>query len=286
MPTDLVTVLLPCKDEKPDYLRAAIGSVFAQTVAGWQLIVITDHGRDPATLAVLHELRSAEDSRVRIIPNESQWVTGALNTAMRHVTTPFVCALHADDLLEDNAIQVLQEAIRSHPEVDYFHSARIHIDDGGRPKSRVIAPVEDVKVEDFHHRGPVKHLHCWRREAALAIGGMDESLGLHGADDYDFPWCMAEAGCSFRAIPICLYRKRDHRSHYRLTTHVPLDVQTEELRKIFRKHGLSPEEIEEQIAIRTGGYLRQALYLDEKDRQRKNEEGYDIRQGWQIRYEL
>ena len=80
---------------------------------------------------------------------------------------------------------------------------------------------------------------------------------------------MAEAGYSFKAIPECLYYYRDHREHYRLTTHVPLETQINELKKIWKKHGLKDNEIEEQIKRRISQYLKQALYMDEEDKRKK-----------------
>jgi hypothetical protein len=61
---------------------------------------------------------------------------------------------------------------------------------------------------------------------------------------------------------------------------VPLETQINELKKIWKKHGLTDEEIEEQIEMRTSGYVKQALYLDEEDKKRKEGENYDIREGW------
>jgi hypothetical protein len=61
---------------------------------------------------------------------------------------------------------------------------------------------------------------------------------------------------------------------------VPRETQINELKKIWKKHGLTDEEIEEQIEMRTSGYLKQALYLDEEDKKRKEGENYDIREGW------
>jgi hypothetical protein len=132
---------------------------------------------------------------------------------------------------------------------------------------------------------PVKPLHCWRVSAALALGGMDESFGPHGGDDYDFPWSMAEHGARFSALQECLYLYRDHREHSRLTTHVPLDVQVSELARIFAKHGVSKERARVEIARRRDDYLRQALYATEEERRRKEAEGFDARAGWRQRYD-
>ena len=140
----------------------------------------------------------------------------------------------------------------------------------------------DLRV--FEHTCPVKQLHCFRVAAALSIGGMDETLGPHGGDDYDFPWRMAEAGCTFRPLPDCLYFIRDHRAHYRLTTHVPLDVQMEELRRILRKHGMSRLRTHREVGRRKRDYLRQALYSSEEDRLQKERQGFDPQTGWRSRY--
>ncbi len=141
---------------------------------------------------------------------------------MRAARTEFVSILLGDDLWAEDAVEVLERNLATRPDVDFFHSARRIIDDHGAPISGVAPPVEDVSREHFLTGAPVKHLLCWRRELGLSIGGIDESLNSVGPDDYDFPWSMAEAGARFGAVPECLYVYRDHRSGFRLTTHLSL----------------------------------------------------------------
>jgi len=279
-----VTVLMPFKDTKVAFFREGLNSVFSQSSPLWNLIVIYDLSENTGTLEVLKDLSNSDDDRISVHKNESNLLTGALNTGMRHAKTPYVCSLLCDDLLDKNAIEVLYEYINGRPDIDFFHSSRMFIDENGKPISSVYRARDSFDLSDFKNAGPVKHLLCWKTESAMAIGGMDESLGLHGADDYDFPWCMAEAGYSFKAIPECLYYYRDHRAHYRLTTHVPLETQIEELKKIWRKHGLTEEEIQQQIKGRTSSYLTQALYLDEEDKKRKERENASATKGWRQRY--
>jgi hypothetical protein len=277
-----VTILMPCRAVYIPFLRQALHSVLGQTSPGWRLSIIThadDHRSRQAIAAALAELGASAHARIARLETEGMFVTAALNAGMRHVQTPYVAVLHADDLLARRAVETLTTAIRCFPEVDYFHSSHSYIDESGR-RIGLRRARSSFTLSDFKKGSPVKHLHCWRVAAALAIGGMDESLGLHAADDYDFPWCMADAGSSFKAIPDVLYHYRDHRAHYRLTTHVPLDVQVAETKRILAKHGLNQHEIELQISRRTAGYLRQALYRDEEDRRQKELAGYDISQGW------
>ena len=277
----MVTVLMPCKDPKGAFFKKALESVIGQNTPTWNLIIIADHSEEIATINNLKEHFISKDKRVSVIKNESRLITGALNTGMKYSKTPYVCSLHCDDLLDTNAITVLNGYIKRCPDIDYFHSSRIHIDEDGSAIGPMLKARESFKLSDFKNYGPVKHLHCWKVKSALYIGGMDESLGWHGADDYDFPWCMAEAGFSFKAIHECLYYYRDHRTHFRLTTHIPLDSQVAELNKILKKHGLDEKEIMRQIERRKRGYLRQALFKDDKDKRRKQKDLHLVMsKGW------
>jgi glycosyltransferase involved in cell wall biosynthesis len=278
----LVTVLTWCRNISRTFFDEAVRSVLVQSSADWELLIVVDpdDGRTlrevEATLAALPR----RDSRIQVVRNEGRFITGAFNTGMRRASTPYVCVLHADDLLESTAVEVVTEFIRRYRDVDYFHSSRVYVDGAGRPISGILRAVSSFTLLDFWNIGPVKALHCWKVASARAIGGMDESLGAHGADDYDFSWRMAEAGFSFMAIPACLYRYRDHREHHRLTTHVPLDRQVEELQKIWRKHRLPEAEIQRQLAKRSADYLRQALFATEADRRVRESAGFDGRSGW------
>jgi len=279
--TILVTVLMPCKDPKGAFFKKTLESVFSQNTPVWNLIVIVDHNEKIATINDLKELSISKDKRVSVIKNESKLITGALNTGMKYAKTPYVCSVHCDDLLDRKAIGVLNGYIKKYPDIDYFHSSRVHINEDGSAVGPMLKARESFNLSDFKHFGPVKHLHCWKVKSALYIGGMDESLGRHGADDYDFPWCMAEAGFSFKAIQECLYYYRDHRTHFRLTTHVPLNSQIAELKKIFKKHGLDEKEIMDQIERRKKGYLRQALFKDNEDKRIKEKDlNLVMSKGW------
>jgi glycosyltransferase involved in cell wall biosynthesis len=283
-PAPLVTVLLTCRNSHPRFLLLALRSVLRQSSARWRLLVIDDASEQADTLAVFRRLERVRDPRVRIVRSRSRHVTGALNEGMREATTPCVCVLHSDDVLVETAIATLNAAIEANPHVHYFHSARQVIDERGRALSRIYPARELCSAADFLGTPPVKALHCWRVEAALSIGGMDETLGLHGGDDYDFPWCMAEAGFRFCAIPDCLYLFRDHRAHERLTTHVPLDVQIAHLRTMFAKHGLDEDAITGQVEWRRRSYLREALFATWADRRAKELSGFDPRSGWRFSY--
>jgi hypothetical protein len=277
-----VTALLPVKVYKPDYLREAVGSLVTQTSSRWRAFVI-----HPAEIRADLEADLGEavhDPRIELVEESGRKLAGALNTGMRAARTEFTAILFADDVWEPRAVEILERAIDERPNVDFFHSARRYVDDRGESISGVIEPREDVTVESFVAGESIKHLLCWRRGLALEIGGIDETLNSVGPDDYDFPWSMAEAGARFGAIRECLYVYRDHRSCYRLSTHLPRRTHVRETRRILRKHGVPQAEIRRRVAHARAGYLRQCLYSSPLDAWLKRALGHDPARGWRETY--
>jgi glycosyltransferase involved in cell wall biosynthesis/peptidoglycan/xylan/chitin deacetylase (PgdA/CDA1 family) len=234
---DPITILIPCKDQKREFFEDALGSLIRQTSPHWEALVLTSSDPPPH---ICEWTRRFSDPRIRICPRVEPGFAGALNTGLREARTEFVSILLSDDRYAPNAIETLLSYHRRLPEVDFFHTASRIMDEHGAFVTEARPPRRGVTLEHFTDYGsPVKHLLCWRRSAALAIGGFDPALSPHGCDDYDFPWRMFEAGVRFQAITECLYEYRIHRAHSRLTTDVSLEEQVATLRAIFRKHAVA-----------------------------------------------
>jgi glycosyltransferase involved in cell wall biosynthesis len=268
---------MPVKEYHRPYLEAAVESILGQTSPGWRLLVIAEaDGVDELTEILAPALA---DERVRIVVNEGNKLAGALNTGMRHASTDFAGITLADDMWAPEAVEVLTQYIGRFPDADFFHSARAVIDELDR--RIVVQPARSTfSLQDFERGSPVKHLLCWRRETALAIGGLDETLDSVGPDDYDFPWSMAEAGARFMAVPECLYFYRDHRDSFRLTTHLPRSTHRRALRRMLRKHGVGRVATERMVWRASRTYLRQCLYRSRLDRWLKLRISHDARAGW------
>jgi len=260
----MVTALLPLKAYDPGFLRRALDSMFQQTSPGWRLIVIVEP-QDYAHFAALlaDEL---SDSRMLLIPNQGGGFPGALNTGLRRAQTEFCAFLLGDDMWSHRAVEVLEREIAAHPEIDFFHSARVTVDEEDRPIGARWTGSEQILPEDFHRSAPLKHLLCFRRTMALEIGGIDESFQLVGPDDYDFPWSMAERGATFRAIPEVLYYKREHHRSPRLSTDPLLRDRKREIVRMWRKHGAGGISGRARALRSSRTYLRKGVYRNRLDR--------------------
>jgi glycosyltransferase involved in cell wall biosynthesis len=264
------------------YLRKAVRSILGQSFPDWRLLIIVDGENYQKVEELLAE--ELKDPRIETIRTSARQLAHKLNAAMERATTDFVAILLGDDMWSSHATQVLTDQLKRFPQVDVFHSSRMFINENDEPISSIYYSRESFNVHDFTITSPVKHLLCWRKDKALAIGGFDESIHYVGPDDYDFPWSMAEAHAVFGAVKECLYLMRDHRDSYRLTTHVPRSQQIRETKQIMRKHGATERDIRKKISAAKHSYLRQCLYRWRLEKWIKEKLRYDARKGWRYTY--
>lgn len=279
MSTPLVTVIMPLKYYHPEFLKKSVQSITRQSSRDWNLAVVVE----PSDFAKFRTLFEKEfpDPRVQVIANRGFRFPGAINTGMKHAKTDFVAILLADDMWSNDAIETLNRYITDYPEIDFFHSSRIIVDEYDAPLSSIRRSKDNFRLEDFRWGSPVKHLLCWRREKGQSIGGIDESI-LKAQDDYDFPWTMAENGATFKAVKECLYYYRNHLECERLTTHRPLSVAKRGIRGILKKHGVgffTRMWIVESMRHK-GSLGRQSMYRNTMERWIKEKLGSNPKRTW------
>src|SRR5690242_10983341 len=98
---------MPCRNAHARFFALALRSVLQQSSSRWHLLVIDDGTDLPETLDVLRGIARRGDPKIGIVPGEARGITGALNAGMQAAPTPFVCALHCDDLLRERTIETL-----------------------------------------------------------------------------------------------------------------------------------------------------------------------------------
>jgi glycosyltransferase involved in cell wall biosynthesis len=275
----LITVIMPLKYYYDEFLQKSIQSIIQQSCPHWNLSIVVEK----TDFAKFQELLEKElnDPRIDIIINQGAEFPGAINTGMRDAKTDFVGILLADDMWSRDAVTVLHDYITKNPQVDFFHSSRIVIDEDDTPISSIYYSKQNFSLSDFRWGSPVKHLLCWRKDKGLMIGGIDETI-LKAQDDYDFPWTMAENGATFKAVRECLYYYRNHCECHRLTSHRPLSVAKRGIRGILKKHGigfLSRIFIVEKMS-RCGSLGNQSIYRNILDRWIKEKLGYNAKKDW------
>jgi glycosyltransferase involved in cell wall biosynthesis len=196
--------------------RETARSVLAQSFQRFEWLVVNDASDDPASLAVLDELRAA-DPRIRVVLHErNRGLSAARNTAFANARTDFVFLLDDDDLLEPTAVEKTLACLVSHPELAFANG--FHVGFGAQ---------RYVWERGFHHGAAFLYhnlavCHALvRRSAFEAAGGFDEAI-VDGLEDWDFWLRCADRGLWGATIPepLSWYRRRpDHAARWRNLAH-------------------------------------------------------------------
>jgi glycosyltransferase involved in cell wall biosynthesis len=204
-----VSVIMPAYNVA-EYIRAAVDSVKAQTVADWELLIVDDGSTD-TTYGVAQRL-AATDARIKLLKKSNGGISTARNTALFASTGDFIAILDSDDKWEPTYLAEQLAIFALHPEVDIVTGNGWFLD--GRLDGQVARPYPDRRPEPtlqtiLADETSIFIMSVFRRRVYETIGGFDE--GFRSNEDYDFWLRAAIAGFRFRRNdrPLCHYRRRD-----------------------------------------------------------------------------
>ena len=245
----LATIVMPLRRQQDEWLRQAVTSAVLQTVPT-AVLVVTSEATPASNRAVLRDL-TAEHPLLRVIQRSpGEGFADAINLGFRTAETDRAGLLLTDDWLSTHAV----ESCLPH-DADIVSTGRIAYAADGKQTlwSRVVDQTRfDAIPTQEGKASAIGHFLLFRRAAVLAVGGVDPTIGLTGADDYDLPWTLLEHGASVRLVAEPLYHYRDHDGE-RLTLRTQQE-QIQDLRRILAKHKVGTEKTERLVAAKARWY--------------------------------
>jgi len=216
-----VSVVLPAHAHA-DYVAEAIASVFAQTLAPLELIVIDDGSRDATLERCEAALRGARFP-VRLLARENRGAAATLNEGIDLARGEFIQLLNSDDRLPSPRIAIMLRALLALDAQWGF--ARVALIDrhglalGRRGDARAAALIE---AQDAAVMSPTAGLALMRANSAISSGNLMFSKALWqavgGFRDYrynhDWDFCLRAAlHAEPVLVPQALYDYRLHGSN-------------------------------------------------------------------------
>lgn len=172
-------MIIPAHDAEVT-LAETLASAAAQTLREIEIIVVDDGSRDAT--AQIAERMAADDPRIRVLRQENLGVAAARNRALAEARGEWIAPLDADDLWHPGK---LERQLATAGNAAFVHCWSRDIDAEGKawrdgPQSRCSGPMFlRMLAHNFVGNGSVLLV---RREAALAVGGYDESLRAEQAE--------------------------------------------------------------------------------------------------------
>ena len=177
----LISVIMPCYNPKPQWLKEAIESVHCQVYPHWELCIADDASTDPAIRPIL-EYYSHRDERIRVVFRSSNGhISAASNSALTLATGDYVALLDHDDMLAEQALFWVAETINKCPDAGLIYSDEDKINESGLRFDPYFKC--DWNYDFFLSQNMICHLSVYKTEILRKIGGFRE--GLEGSQDYD-----------------------------------------------------------------------------------------------------
>ena len=193
-----VSIVVPCYNLGA-YLHEALDSVRAQTFTDYDVVVVDDGSTDEQTISVLTEIEAAG---TRVLRTANHGLSAARNAGIAATTGELVCCLDADDRLSPQWLERGVALLDADARLSFAsHWLRTFGDEAWswQPMRSDLAALLDVNT--------LNGAALIRRQAAIAVGGFDESM-RDGCEDWEFWIRMTEAGHRGAIIPEFLYEYR------------------------------------------------------------------------------
>jgi glycosyltransferase involved in cell wall biosynthesis len=205
--TPSVSVVMPVRDGEP-YLRDAVESVLAQTLADIELVVVDDGSTD-ASGDIVEEYARA-DTRVVVRHTQGVGQADARNMAVGIARAELIAFLDADDVAYPDRLERQREFMQANGEVALVGGGATFVDDAGRViAADVPYPLTDDEIRRaFDHTTPVLNSAALVRRAAFeAVGGF-RSL-FDDSEDLDL-WLRVAGQYAVANLPDTVVRYRVH----------------------------------------------------------------------------
>jgi glycosyltransferase involved in cell wall biosynthesis len=198
------TIVTPVYNTPLDVLGDTIDSVLAQTFESWEFVLVDDCSPDPAVREAVRAAAS-KDARITVIERAANGgISAASNDGLAAAHGEFIALLDHDDLLTEDALQVMSDAIDANPEGDYFYSDEDKVTSDGELVDPFLKPI--WSPERLRGQMYTGHLSVLRTSLVRDVGGFDTDFD--GSQDHDLVLKVTERARSVVHVPEVLYHWR------------------------------------------------------------------------------
>lgn len=202
-----ISVIIPAYNQA-EYLEDAIESAYNQTHPSHEIIVVndgsTDNTREIAERYMFKEFPLL-DSPVKVINQVNKGLSSARNTGIMNATGDYCLFLDADDMLMENAVEVITRRIL---ETNADVVAPSFVEFGKRDRVVIIQRINDVR--ELLQANRLGYFCAIKRSLLLEIGGYSPRMSW-GWEDYHLWFDIFTKGKALEVIqePLVKYRVKE-----------------------------------------------------------------------------
>ncbi len=114
-----LSLIIPIYNVEP-FIDQCLGSIYCQHWDEGQFEVVAVNDGTPDKSMDIVQRYAEEHSNLHIVNQTNQGLSVARNTGLSHACGEYVWFIDSDDWLTANALQVVNDAVKAHPNVEVF----------------------------------------------------------------------------------------------------------------------------------------------------------------------
>lgn len=171
--------------EKAEYLRAAMDSIWSQTIPTDNFVLVCDGPLNAELDAVIEEMEASHPELMVIHLEKNGGLGNALNEGIKHCKNKLVARMDSDDISRSDRCERQLKVFETHPEIDICSGTIIEFrDDVNNKVGKRELPETSEEIRAFSRkRNPFNHPAVMFKKAAVeSASGYDETYHLF--EDY------------------------------------------------------------------------------------------------------
>lgn len=202
-----ISIIIPSY-QQVQFLTDCLESVMGQTVQPLEVIVIDDGSTDGS-------LDIARKYPVKVISQVNKGLSAARNTGIMNAKGVFILPLDSDDMLKDNAIEVLEKKIK---ETDADIIAPSFKTFGTQNHEVILG--KGLTFRHFRDANYIGYFSAMRRSKLLEVGGYSPRM-TWGYEDYHLTIDLLKRGAKLEVIEdiLVMYRAKENSMITTATAH-------------------------------------------------------------------
>ncbi|MBI5202595.1 MAG: glycosyltransferase family 2 protein [Elusimicrobia bacterium] len=181
-----VSVVIPAYNAA-SFIEKTLDTVRAQTYRDWE-VVLVDDGSTDGTADVVEKYLAKHGMPGRCIRQPNGKIAAARNAGMKAARGRYIALLDHDDLWRPEKLETVMAEFEKHPEADLVCHNEDIVKDGTILRTSENGPYCEKMYERLLWVGNAlsPSATVFKKEKALAIGGMRENAEFNTVEDYDF----------------------------------------------------------------------------------------------------
>lgn len=199
------SIVMPVYNAIKEELIEAIESVLNQTYQNFEICIVDDASTSTDTLEILKKYESNEKIKISYHKKNAH-ISQTTNDGFKMADGEFISLLDNDDVLAPNALYEVAKLLNKNKKLDFIYSDEDKLTEDGKYRHEPFFK-PDWSPDTFMSLMYTNHFSTFRKAIVDEIGG--ETVGLEGAQDYDFVMRFTERTNNIGHISKILYHWRE-----------------------------------------------------------------------------